>query len=45
MKALVFGGAGERSWDSVDDPGIQEPTDMIVKVDMATICGTDLHNL
>jgi alcohol dehydrogenase len=45
MKALVFGGAGERSWDSVDDPGIQAPTDVIVKVDMTTICGTDLHIL
>jgi alcohol dehydrogenase len=45
MKGLVFGGAGERSWDSVDDPGIQEPTDVIVKVDMTTICGTDLHIL
>ncbi len=45
MKALVFGGAGERSWDSVDDPGIQEPTDVVVKVDMTTICGTDLHIL
>lgn len=45
MKALVFGGAGERSWDAVDDPGIQEPTDVIVKVDMTTICGTDLHIL
>ena len=25
MKALVFGGPGQRSWDSVEDPGIQEP--------------------
>jgi alcohol dehydrogenase len=45
MKALVFGGAGRRSWDSVDDPGIQDPTDVIVKVDATTICGTDLHIL
>ena len=45
MKALVFGGAGERSWDSVSDPGIAEPTDVIVKVDATTICGTDLHIL
>jgi alcohol dehydrogenase len=45
MKALVFGGAGERSWDSVEDPGIEAPTDVIVKVDMTTICGTDLHIL
>ncbi len=45
MKALVFGGPGERSWDNVDDPGIQDPTDVIVKVDTTTICGTDLHIL
>src|SRR3954465_12579582 len=45
MKALVFGGPGEKAWDSVPDPGIQEPTDVIVKVDTTTICGTDLHIL
>ena len=45
MKALVFGGPGQRSWDNVQDPGIQEPTDVIVKVDTTTICGTDLHIL
>jgi alcohol dehydrogenase len=45
LKALVFGGPGQRSWDNVDDPGIQDPTDVIVKVDTTTICGTDLHIL
>jgi len=45
MKALVFGGPGQRSWDTVDDPGIQDPTDVIVKVETTTICGTDLHIL
>jgi alcohol dehydrogenase len=45
MKALVFGGPGQRSWDSVDDPGVRDPTDVIVKVDTTTICGTDLHIL
>src|SRR3954465_11096023 len=45
MKALVYGGPGQRSWDTVDDPGIQDPTDVIVKVDTTTICGTDLHIL
>jgi alcohol dehydrogenase len=45
MKALVFGGAGQKAWDNVPDPGIQEPTDVIVKVDTTTICGTDLHIL
>jgi alcohol dehydrogenase len=45
MKALVYGGPGERSWDSVADPRLQDPTDVIVKVDTTTICGTDLHIL
>src|SRR3954468_682891 len=45
MKALVYGGAGQGSWDNGDDPGIQDPTDVIVKVETTTICGTDLHIL
>ena len=45
MKALIFGGPGHRSWESADDPGINEPTDVVVKVDTTTICGTDLHIL
>jgi len=45
MKALVFGGPGERSWESADDPTIVDPTDVIVKIDLTTICGTDLHIL
>jgi alcohol dehydrogenase len=45
MKALVYGGPGQRSWDSVADPELQDPTDVIVKVETTTICGTDLHIL
>src|SRR5690349_13555427 len=45
MKALVYHGPGERGWDSVEDPGIVDPTDIIVRVDTTTICGTDLHIL
>src|SRR5215475_3000233 len=45
MRALVYHGPGERSWDSVPDPSIQEPTDAIVRIDSSTICGTDLHIL
>jgi alcohol dehydrogenase len=45
MKALVYHGPGQRSWDEVPDPQIQEPTDAIVRIDSATICGTDLHIL
>jgi alcohol dehydrogenase len=45
MKALVYGGPGEKSWTDVPDPTIQSPSDVIVKVDTTTICGTDLHIL
>jgi alcohol dehydrogenase len=45
MKALVYGGPGERTWESVPDPGILEPTDAVVRIDTTTICGTDLHIL
>jgi alcohol dehydrogenase len=45
MKALVYHGPGQRSWDSVPDPKLEEPTDVIVRIDSSTICGTDLHIL
>jgi alcohol dehydrogenase len=45
MKALVYGGPGERTWTSVPDPTIEEPTDAVVRIDTTTICGTDLHIL
>lgn len=45
MKALVFHGPGGRGWDTVDDPTIVDPTDVIVRIDTSTICGTDLHIL
>lgn len=45
MKALVYGGPGQRAWESVPDPSIIEPTDAIVRIDSSTICGTDLHIL
>ena len=45
MKALVFHGSGESAWEDVADPGIQDATDAIVRVDAVTICGTDLHIL
>ena len=45
MKALVYHGPGKKSWDTVPDPVIQQPTDAIVAIDTTTICGTDLHIL
>jgi alcohol dehydrogenase len=45
VKALVYHGPGQRAWETVPDPTIQEPTDAIVRIDSSTICGTDLHIL
>ena len=45
MKALVYKGPGEKAWEEVADPKIQESTDVIVRMDATTICGTDLHIL
>ena len=45
MKALVFHGPGRRSWEDVPKPTIIDPDDAIVRVDVVTICGTDLHIL
>ncbi|WP_019147362.1 zinc-dependent alcohol dehydrogenase family protein [Timonella senegalensis] len=45
MKALVYHGPGQKSWDDVPEPVLQKPTDIIVKIEATTICGTDLHIL
>jgi alcohol dehydrogenase len=45
MKALVYHGPGQKAWETVPDPTIRSATDVIVKVDTTTICGTDLHIL
>jgi alcohol dehydrogenase len=45
MKALVYHGPGMRSWDTVDDPKIIDQSDIVVRIDSSTICGTDLHIL
>lgn len=45
MKGFVFHGPGQSAWQDVPDPAIKEATDAIVRVDVVTICGTDLHIL
>ncbi len=45
MKGLVYHGPRQRSWDEVPDPTIEVPTDVVVRIDSSTICGTDLHIL
>ena len=45
MKALTYGGPGIRTWETVPDPAVREPTDVVVEIGSSTICGTDLHIL
>ncbi len=45
MKALVYHGPGSKAWEDVPDPTLEQPTDVIVRIDTTTICGTDLHIL
>ncbi|WP_343320499.1 alcohol dehydrogenase catalytic domain-containing protein (plasmid) [Arthrobacter sp. TMP15] len=43
MKALTWQGKRNIQYTEVQDPRIQEPTDIIIKVTSAAICGSDLH--
>jgi alcohol dehydrogenase len=45
MKALVYHGPGKKSWEDVPDAVLLDATDVVVRVDTTTICGTDLHIL
>jgi alcohol dehydrogenase len=43
MKAVVYHGPGKIAWEEVAKPTLDADTDAIVRVDVTTICGTDLH--
>ena len=45
MKALVFHGPWFAPVEDVPVPTLAAPTDIIIRVDASTICGTDLHIL
>lgn len=45
MKALVYLGPGRLALEDRPRPPLQSPTDVIVRITMTTICGTDLHIL
>lgn len=45
MRALVYHGPGQKTWEEVPMPVIVDDTDAVVRVDAVTICGTDLHIL
>ena len=43
MRALCWHGHGDVRIDTVPDPEIKAPTDVIIKITSTAICGSDLH--
>jgi threonine dehydrogenase-like Zn-dependent dehydrogenase len=43
MKAVAWHGKRDVRVDTVPDPAIQNPTDVIVRITSSGICGSDLH--
>jgi threonine dehydrogenase-like Zn-dependent dehydrogenase len=43
MKAVTYHGKRDVRVDTVPDPGIEQPTDAIIRVTSTGICGSDLH--
>lgn len=43
MKAVVFQGPEQVNVQDVDDPRIEAPTDVVVRITTTAICGSDLH--
>lgn len=43
MKAAVIHSPGKITCDNIDDPKLQAPDDIILKVTSTAICGSDLH--
>ncbi|MER2083874.1 zinc-dependent alcohol dehydrogenase family protein [Rhodococcus sp. (in: high G+C Gram-positive bacteria)] len=43
MRATIMYGAGDVRVETVPDPVLQQPTDAIVRVVRACVCGSDLH--
>ena len=43
MQALTFAGKELIEYSSVKDPVLLQPTDAIVKITLASVCGSDLH--
>ena len=43
MKALCWHGTGDVRVDTVPDPTIEDPRDVVIKITTTAICGSDLH--
>ena len=43
MKALIFNGPRQITYESFDDPKINDPRNLVIRVEKCSICGSDLH--
>jgi glutathione-independent formaldehyde dehydrogenase len=43
MKAVVYQGPHDVAVQQVEDPRIEDPTDVVIRVTTSAICGSDLH--
>lgn len=43
MKAITFQGVERLAYETVPDPVVREPSDVLVRVAAAGLCGSDLH--
>jgi glutathione-independent formaldehyde dehydrogenase len=43
VKAVVYKGAFEVAVEDVSDPQLEQPTDAVIRITTANICGSDLH--
>lgn len=43
MKALCYHGARDIRYEDFDDPDVAQDTDVLVKMELCGICGSDLH--
>ncbi len=43
MRAVTWHGRGDVRVDTVPDPTIKEPTDVVIEVTSSGVCGSDLH--
>ena len=43
MRAITFQGVEQLAFDTVPDPAVERPTDVVLEVELAGVCGSDLH--
>jgi glutathione-independent formaldehyde dehydrogenase len=43
MKAVVYKGPYDVAVEEVEDPRIEDPTDVVIRITSTAICGSDLH--